>query len=103
MLETALGNHQAGRLAEAEAIYGQILAVHSDHADSLHLLGMIEHQRGHHEIAVSLIRAAIAVNQTEAAYHSNLGIIYQAQGKLDEAAACFERALILKPEWAEVQ
>jgi tetratricopeptide (TPR) repeat protein len=103
MLETALGHHQAGRLAEAEAIYRQILAVHSDHADSLHLLGMIEHQRGHHEIAVSLIRAAIAVNQTEAAYHSNLGIIYQAQGKLDEAAACFERALILKPDWAEVQ
>ena len=102
MLETALGHHQAGRLAEAETIYRQILAVDADHADSLHLLGMIEHQRGRHEIAVSMIRSAIAINQTEAAYHSNLGAIYQTQGKLDEAAACFERALILKPDWAEV-
>jgi tetratricopeptide (TPR) repeat protein len=102
MLEIALGHHQSGRLAEAEAIYRQILAVDSDHADSLHLLGMIEHQRGHHEIAVSMIRSAIAINQTEAAYHSNLGTIYQVQGKLDEATACFERALILNPNWAEV-
>jgi tetratricopeptide (TPR) repeat protein len=103
MLETALGHHQAGRLDEAEAIYRQILALDSDHADSLHLLGMIEHQRGRHEIAVSMIRAAIAINQTEAAYYSNLGTICQTQGQLDEAAACFERALILKPDWAEVQ
>ncbi len=102
MLETALGHHQAGRLAEAEAIYRQILAIDADHADSLHLLGMIEHQHGHHQIAVTLIRRAIAINQNEAAYHSNLGAIYQTQGKLDEAAACFERALILKPDWAEV-
>jgi tetratricopeptide (TPR) repeat protein len=102
MLETALGHHRAGRLAEAETIYRQILAVDAHHADSLHLLGMIEHQRGHHEMAISMIRAAIASNPTEAAYHSNLGAIHQTQGRLDEAAACFERALILKPDGAEV-
>jgi tetratricopeptide (TPR) repeat protein len=33
--------------------------------------------------------------------HSNYGNILQAQGKLDEAAACQERALALKPEFAE--
>jgi tetratricopeptide (TPR) repeat protein len=102
MLETALGHHQAGRLAEAEAIYRQILAADPAHADSLHLLGMIEHERGRHDIAVSMIRAAIAIHRNEAAYHSNLGAIYQTQGKLEEAAACFEHALILKPDWAEV-
>ncbi len=76
--------------------------VDAQHADSLHLLGMIEHQRGHHEVAVEMIGQAIAVRPKEAAYHSNLGTILQAQGKLDEAAACFERALALKPDWAEV-
>ncbi len=101
-LENGLEHHRAGRLAEAEAIYRQILAADSRHADSLHLLGMIEHQRGRDDIAVELIGQAIAVSPHQAAYHSNLGTILQAQSKLDEAAACFERALALKPDWAEV-
>ncbi len=63
---------------------------------------MIEHQRGRYQLAVEMIRHAIAINATEAAYHSNLGGILQAQGKLDEAAACFEQALMLRPDWAEV-
>ena len=53
MLQNALQHHQTGRLAEAEAIYRQILAVNACDPDSLHLLGMIEHQRGNHELAVS--------------------------------------------------
>jgi tetratricopeptide (TPR) repeat protein len=101
-LEQALGHHRAGRLAEAEAIYRDILANDAQHADSLHLLGMIELQRGHHDVAVQMIDQAIAINPKEAAYHSNLGTILQAQGKLNEAIACFERALALKPDWAEV-
>jgi tetratricopeptide (TPR) repeat protein len=102
MLKNALQHHQAGRLAEAEAIYRQILAVNACHPDSLHLLGMIEHQRGNQELAVATIRRAIAITPDEAAYHSNLGTILQAQGELDEAASCFERALALKPDWSEV-
>jgi tetratricopeptide (TPR) repeat protein len=102
MLEQALRHHRAGRLAEAEAIYRTVLANDARNADGLHLLGMIEHQFGHHEIAVEMIRQAIAINPKEAAFHTNLGTILQAQGQLDEAVACFERALALKPDWAEV-
>jgi tetratricopeptide (TPR) repeat protein len=102
MLVDALGHHQAGRLAQAERVYRQILAIDARHADSLHLLGMIAAQGGRRDVAVEMIRQAIAINPTAAAYHSNLGTILQAQGKLDEAAACYERALALKPDWAEV-
>ncbi|MGD0133084.1 MAG: tetratricopeptide repeat protein [Bryobacteraceae bacterium] len=102
MLENALGNHRAGRLAEAEAIYREILTSDANHADALHLLGMIEQQRGQHETAVSMILKAIAINPNVAAFHSNLGTVFQAQGRLEEAGACFERALTLKPDWAEV-
>ena len=49
-----------------------------------------------------MILKAIAINADEAAYHSNLGTIFQAQGELDKAAACFERALVLKPFWPEL-
>jgi tetratricopeptide (TPR) repeat protein len=102
MLSSALRHHRAGRLVEAERIYRQILALDADQADSLHLLGMIVHQRGNHDAAVEMIRKAIEINPDQAAYRSNLGTILQAQGKLDDAAASFERALVLKPDWAEV-
>ena len=85
----------------AGQIYRQILAVEPNHPDALHLLGLIAHQMGKHEIAAEHINRAIAINGFEVAYHCNLGAVLQAQGKLEEAAACFRRALELKPDHAE--
>jgi tetratricopeptide (TPR) repeat protein len=102
MLGDALRHHQAGRLTEAERIYRQILETNPQHADSLHLLGMIAYRGGSCEAAAELIRKAIAIDQNQAPYHSNLGTALQAQGKLDEAAACYARALVLQPDLAEV-
>jgi prepilin-type N-terminal cleavage/methylation domain-containing protein len=65
-LDRALGLHRAGRLDEAEVLYRQILAREPEHAESLHLLGVIAHQGGHHEAAVDLIGRAIARNSTRA-------------------------------------
>ncbi|MGD0987415.1 MAG: tetratricopeptide repeat-containing glycosyltransferase family protein [Candidatus Sulfotelmatobacter sp.] len=101
MLREALRRHRAAQLVEAGQIYQQILAVDSYHADSLHLLGMIAYQQGRPEDALGMIGEAIAINQTVAAYHSNLGTILQSQGKLDEAAASYERAVDLQPELPE--
>lgn len=102
LLQEALGHHRAGNLDEAEALYGRILETEPKHADSLHLLGMVAHQRGQHEAAASMIRQAIAIQPNLAAFHSNLGAVLQAQGQVEEAAACFARALSLQPDWAEV-
>ena len=98
----ALEYHRAGRLDDAEEIYRRILAGDARHSDSLHLLGMVEHQRGHQEAAVELIEQAIAVNPHVAAFHSNLGTVFQARSDFVRAGACFERALELKPDWPEV-
>jgi Tfp pilus assembly protein PilF len=102
ILKNALQHHRAGRLAEAEQLYRQILAIDAQHADSLHLLGMIAYQAGRHETAVEMIRGAIAINEKGASYHSNLGTVLQAQGKLDEAVASYQRALALRPDLADV-
>ena len=44
-LSQALALHQAGRLAEAEQTYLQILKAQANHFDCLHLLGVIFYQR----------------------------------------------------------
>ena len=51
-LESALSHHQAGRLAEAEAIYRQILSQHPNQAEALNLLGTLAAQVGQSDVAV---------------------------------------------------
>ena len=45
-MQLALANHRAGRLAEAEDIYRQILGQDYGHAGALHLLGVLTCQTG---------------------------------------------------------
>ncbi len=97
----AVRHHQAGRLTDAERLYRQVLAIDPRHADSLHLLGVIGGQTGHHELAADLMSRAINVDPKQAAYHSNLGIALRQQGRLDEAVTSFRAALDLRPDFAE--
>jgi predicted O-linked N-acetylglucosamine transferase (SPINDLY family) len=88
-------------LAEAEACYRQVLAAQPDHADALHLLGIIAYQTGRHDLSVELIRQAIQRNGRNPAYFYNLGNALKDQGNLDEAIAAFRRAIAIKPDWAD--
>ena len=101
MLTAALQHHQVGRLQEAEALYRQILQIKPDHADALHLLGVIAHQVGRHEVAVEYIGRAIGLNSGVAEYHNNIGEAWRALGKLEEAANHYRRALSINPSYAE--
>ncbi len=99
--ELASQHHQAGRLADAEGIYRQILAVQPNHADAVHSLGVIAHKFGRHDIAAKLIERALAVGSANPAAHANLGEVYRAAGRLDEAILECRRAIELKPDFAE--
>jgi Flp pilus assembly protein TadD len=100
-LAIAVKYHQAGNLQAAEQTYREILALDPNHADALHLLGVVAFQSGDLDRAVQCISAAIQLNGTVAKFHSNLGNVFQAQRKLDEAVQSFRRALELDPQFAE--
>lgn len=89
--------HQDGRLDEAEGIYRQILRHDSDHADALHLLGLIERRRGDPARAITLLRQAVAANPRFAAAYYNLGNALTNAGERQEALACYDKALALHP------
>ena len=62
-LAIATQHHQRGRLQAAEQIYRQILQVEPNHADALHLLGVIAAQVGKQALAVEHIGRAIRERQ----------------------------------------
>jgi tetratricopeptide (TPR) repeat protein/SAM-dependent methyltransferase len=98
MFSAALDHHRNGRLAEAERLYGEVLAQEPRHAPALHFLGILAHQGGNSAAAVELINRAIAVNGAVPDFHYNLGVIFEALGRRDEAAARYVAATTLKPD-----
>ena len=101
--QVAVEHHQCGRLPQAEAIYRKILQSAPDHADTLHLLGVISTQQGKAELAIPLIEKAISINPAEPMYHGNLGNALEERGRLDAAAVAYRQALRLNPEFAEAR
>jgi protein O-GlcNAc transferase len=100
-LRIAMEHFQAGRLSEAKAAYAQILREAPDHPDALHFLGIIAHQSGQGGAAVDLINKAIRAKPSAPMY-CNLGIVLQAQGKLDAAIENYRKAISLRPDHAEL-
>jgi predicted O-linked N-acetylglucosamine transferase (SPINDLY family) len=100
-LESGVSHHKAGRLAEAETIYRQILAQQPNHAEAMHLLGALSLQAGRLDSAVELIRRAIRLKPDYAEAHSNLGNALRDKEQLDQAIASYRQALRLKPDFAD--
>jgi tetratricopeptide (TPR) repeat protein len=100
-LATAIRLHQEGRLDEAEALYRQLLGDNPDHAEALHLLGVLADQRGRTAQAVELIGRALALQPENAVCHVNLAEVYRRAGDLTRAESHGREALRRQPANAE--
>ncbi|PWC39207.1 tetratricopeptide repeat protein [Azospirillum sp. TSO35-2] len=101
LLGRAVPLHQAGRLADAEALYREALAVQPRQPDALHLLGMIACQTGRYAEAADLIGQAVAANRNVPDYHANLAFALQALGRSAEAERAARNALRLRSPFPE--
>jgi tetratricopeptide (TPR) repeat protein len=92
----------AGRLAEAERSFKQVLALDPRHAGSLNQLGVIALQTGRATTALSLVQQAIAIDATQAPYHYTLGNVFGDLRRPVEALASYHAALLIEPDYPEV-
>jgi predicted TPR repeat methyltransferase len=91
---------RAEQWAAAAEIYETILDVDHDHAGALHFSGVLAHQLGRADDALSLIERSLEVEPDHADWYSNFGIILQDGLRLDEATAAYEHAIALDPNHA---
>lgn len=101
VFQAAMARHQSGDIEGAALLYSEVLMLDPNHADALHLSGVIALQQGHHERAEVLIRQAIRSDPRIPWYFSNLGNVYKAQDRLAAAAIELRRALQLDPSFAD--
>jgi Flp pilus assembly protein TadD len=100
-LDAAMAHHKAGRYADAERMYRQVLAVRPDHPDALHLLGVLATKVGRPDAAIDLIRRAVERVPKQPGYLMSLAAAYSASGRTGDAIDCCRRAIALAPETAE--
>jgi tetratricopeptide (TPR) repeat protein len=100
-LEQARRLVAAGQLAQADAIYRQLLAVVPDAAELWHEAGLLQMQAGRPDAAIEFLQKAASIDPHTAAFHSNLAAIYRALKRGEEAVAGFRRAVECDPTAAE--
>ena len=105
LLERAVAHHRAGRLAQAEAIYRQILADQSparalrpEFAEVLYWLGVALQKQSKAEQAAECFRKTTELKPDYADAHDAYGLILLEQGRAQTAAACFEKAVAINPQ-----
>ena len=92
LINRALEHHQKGEITQAEALYNQIIKLNPKHADALHLLGVIAHQRGDYIAAIGFIKQALS-QQEDAGYFNNLGEVYRALNDNERAIKYYSNSV----------
>jgi predicted O-linked N-acetylglucosamine transferase (SPINDLY family) len=101
MLQNALRLRRAGRVAEAAALYGDILKAEPRHFEALHALGILHYQSGRLEEAERLIGEAVLVNPGAVDALYNRASLLLRMNRLEEALSCFDRAIAIRPDYVE--
>ncbi len=101
LLTEALEQLRRGNTDEAERLCMRILAVNLHDAETLFVFALAHVQSGQLQMADRILRRAIAADPRQPQYLSMRGTVLHALGNNDEAVACFETALRLKPDDAE--
>lgn len=102
LLALAAGHENAGRLADAELFYRQLLERHPGNSDLQNALGVLALHSGRPEEARSWLELAVGSQPAKIAYLNNLGAALSALGDSERAIKCFERVAQMDPTQAIV-
>lgn len=100
LLAQAVAFHQAGRPADAEACYKQVLALNERDLNALNNLGTLNLQYRRYEEGMRLIRRSLEIQPAQPQGHMFLGNALKDLKRPSEALPCYDRAIALKPDLA---
>ena len=93
--------HRAKRYIEAEALYRELLASEPSHGDVQHALGLLLLETARSNEAVQVLTTAAKVKAFDPKVHFDLGNAFLAVSRLLDAAASYQHAIQLRPEFSD--
>jgi tetratricopeptide (TPR) repeat protein len=93
--ESAIKHYQTGNLGTAESLCQEILEIQPQNFNALLMLGVIFHESGDYDLAITYTERSLEAYEASAVAHYNLGISYQKKGQPDKAISYYQRALAL--------
>lgn len=96
-IQMALDLYSKGQFDQAITVAQSIIKAIPDHADAIHLLGVVASQKGDLEEAVKFVGRAIRLRPNNEQYLSNIAEMYRRMERLDEAEKYALQALELNP------
>ncbi|HLO51098.1 MAG TPA: tetratricopeptide repeat protein [Kamptonema sp.] len=100
-LRTANDLYGQGNIANAEALFRQLIARFPKQAEAYYKLGSILSSQDKVEDAIAQYRQAIQINPQHAKAHNDLAVALANQSKLDEAITVWRQAIKINAEYAD--
>ena len=97
LLIAARTNLEGGEWGAAQLACEDLIRLQPDHAEALHLLGVIAYRMRDWATALELMGRSIELDPVNASFHNNLGGLLTYLGRPQDAAAALRRALVLDP------
>ncbi|HVT81995.1 MAG TPA: tetratricopeptide repeat protein [Phycisphaerae bacterium] len=97
LFQLAANHYYAGRLHESEAACVQMLQVEPRFAPAYGLLGILGLTVNNLPAAEEMLLRAIEIDPRDPDYPNNLGTVYKAGGRVDDALAAYRQALAICP------
>lgn len=101
LLHQAAALQQAGRGADALALFQQVLAADPHNHPALRAMGLIQLQRQQLPVGIALLRRALEIRPDDPTTCYELGRALYRQGDLSSALKVFDQAIASRPNYAE--
>jgi len=102
LVEMAVNSFEIGDYVRADTISNEILSTNPSSLEANQIKGLISLKNKNYVVAEQYLKKALLKNRTNPHVYNNLAIIYEKQGRLEEASRHAIRATQLGPEVAEI-
>jgi tetratricopeptide (TPR) repeat protein len=99
--DAARAQLKAGRTADAERGFRDLIARHPELGGAHANLGLILRNAGKHDESIAALEQAVKVSPKQPVFHNQLAISYRHKGQFQKARNAYEQALALDDAYAD--
>lgn len=92
---------RAGRTADAERGFRDVIARHPELGGAHANLGLILRNAGKHDESMAALEQAVKVSPKQPVFHNQLGVSYRHKGQFQKARNAYEQAIALDENYAD--